>query len=147
MIRNLFLGLALVLLFHTTGCVESGQSGRDTRNKPRPNRFGADGTQTVNAPPASDQDSSSDTSTSTTTTISDTPPPPPPPPHSDTPKPPGGPASAIAKKDYPYGTPVPGKSGFVTSPHAPYSGYVDVRGYPPGTEVKDPYTQKIFLVP
>lgn len=51
------------------------------------------------------------------------------------------------KKDYPYATPVPGKSGFVTSPFAPYSGYVDVRGFPPGTEVKDPYTQKIFLVP
>lgn len=51
------------------------------------------------------------------------------------------------KKDYPYGTPVPGKAGFVTSPHAPYSGYVDVRGFPPGTEVKDPYTGKVFLVP
>ena len=51
------------------------------------------------------------------------------------------------KKDYPYGTPVAGKPGFVTSPHAPYSGYVDVRGFPPGTEVKDPYTGKIFLVP
>ena len=52
-----------------------------------------------------------------------------------------------AKRDYQYGTPVPGKPGFVTSPHAPYSGYVDVRGFPPGTEVKDPYTSKIFLVP
>lgn len=51
------------------------------------------------------------------------------------------------KKDYPYGSPVPGKPGFVTSPHAPYSGYVDVRGFPPGTEVKDPYSGKIFLVP
>jgi hypothetical protein len=51
------------------------------------------------------------------------------------------------QKDYQYGTPVPGKPGFVTSPHAPYSGYVDVRGFPPGTEVKDPYTGKIFLVP
>ncbi len=57
------------------------------------------------------------------------------------------PAPAPEKKDYQYGTAVPGKPGFVTSPHAPYSGYVDVRGFPPGTEVKDPYTGKIFLVP
>lgn len=46
-----------------------------------------------------------------------------------------------------YGTPVAGMPGFVTSPHAPYAGYVDVRGFPPNTEVKDPYSGKIFLVP
>ncbi len=41
--------------------------------------------------------------------------------------------STTSARDIPYGTPVPGKSGFVTSPHAPYAGYVDVRGFPPGT--------------
>jgi hypothetical protein len=81
------------------------------------------------------------------------PPPAPPPPTADTGNGPApangaGPNAAPAeKKDYPYAQPVPGKPGFVTSPYAPYSGYVDVRGFPPGTEVKDPYTQKVFLVP
>ena len=46
-----------------------------------------------------------------------------------------------------YGTSVPGKPGLVISPFAPDSGYVDVTGFPPGTEVEDPYTGKIFLTP
>lgn len=54
---------------------------------------------------------------------------------------------ATPSREIPYGTPVPGKVGFVTSPHSPYAGYVDVRGFPPGTEVKCPYSGKIFLVP
>ena len=57
------------------------------------------------------------------------------------------PVPAAAPRDLPYGTPVPGQPGFVTSPHSPAAGYVDVRGFPPGSEVKDPYSGKIFLVP
>lgn len=58
---------------------------------------------------------------------------------------PTAPATTV-KGDYPYGVPVPGKPGFVRSPYSPDK-MTDVRGYAPGTEVKDPYTQKIFLVP
>jgi hypothetical protein len=47
----------------------------------------------------------------------------------------------------PYATPVPGKPGYVTSPYGGGGGYVDVRGFPPGTEVQDPYSGKHFLVP
>ena len=49
-------------------------------------------------------------------------------------------------QDYPTASSVDGKPGFVKSPFGG-AGIVDVRGYPPGTEVKDPYTGKVFLVP
>jgi hypothetical protein len=51
------------------------------------------------------------------------------------------------KRDTPFGIPVPGKKGFVTSPFSPDGNYVDVHAFAPGTEVKDPYTGKIFRVP
>ncbi len=66
------------------------------------------------------------------------------------PPPPSGPAVPEAPKpvgELPYAKAVPGKPGFVTSPYDPYKGYIDVRGFPPGTEVKDPYSGKTFLVP
>jgi hypothetical protein len=57
-------------------------------------------------------------------------------------------ASASQQKtDMQYGTPVPGKPGLVVSPFAPDTGYVDVTGFPPGTQVEDPYSGKIFLTP
>ena len=57
------------------------------------------------------------------------------------------PPTKPAKRDIPYAIPVPNKPGFVTSPYAPKAGYVDVRGFPSGTEVTDPYSGKIFLTP
>jgi hypothetical protein len=51
------------------------------------------------------------------------------------------------KRDIPYGIPVPNKPGFVTSPYAPKQGLVDVREFPSGTEVTDPYSGKVFLTP
>lgn len=50
-------------------------------------------------------------------------------------------------REIPIGTPVAGKPGFVTSPYKPTAGYVDVRGFSPGEQVKCPYSGKIFLVP
>jgi hypothetical protein len=57
------------------------------------------------------------------------------------------PQNRNSKRDIPYAIPVPDKPGFVTSPYSPKSGYVDVRGFPSGTEVKDPYSGKTFLTP
>lgn len=59
----------------------------------------------------------------------------------------GVPPTKRPRRDLPYGIPVPNKAGFVTSPYAPKAGFVDVRGFPSGTEVKDPYTGKTFLTP
>lgn len=47
----------------------------------------------------------------------------------------------------PYGKPVPGKPGYVTSPYEPYKGYIDVQGLSFGTQVICPYSLKPFLVP
>ena len=52
------------------------------------------------------------------------------------------------KAGLPYGIPVPGRKGMVTSPYTPDEGkYVDVTDFASGSVVKDPYTGKFFLVP
>jgi hypothetical protein len=53
-----------------------------------------------------------------------------------------------AKAGLPYGVPVPGRKGMVTSPYLPEEDkYIDVTGFASGSVVKDPYTGKFLLVP
>ncbi len=48
----------------------------------------------------------------------------------------------------PWGIPIEGKPGYIRSPFSPTAGQIDVRGFPPGTEVKDPYNPgKLIMVP
>jgi hypothetical protein len=55
---------------------------------------------------------------------------------------------AKAKAGLPYGIPVPGRKGMVSSPYLPEEDkYIDVTDFASGSVVKDPYTGKFFLVP
>lgn len=56
-------------------------------------------------------------------------------------------AQAPPARGLPVAIPVKGKPGFVISPYSPNKGYIDVRGFPAKTEVKDPYSGKIFRLP
>ena len=57
------------------------------------------------------------------------------------------PAENKTLQDAPYGNPIPGRPGFVNSPHAARNQLVDVTGLPAGMEVKCPYSGKLFRVP
>lgn len=130
-----------------SGCVETvdrepsdrGSNGgftgdrRSTSDRPSQPREVAPPEDEDRTPPEPTSSSSTTTTTDSTTTTSNTP---------SNPVP-----TTPTVGEFEYGKAVPGKPGFVTSPYAPYQGYVDVRGYPPGTPVKDPYTGKTFLVP
>jgi len=59
---------------------------------------------------------------------------------------PSPPAQASSSTAFPTAKAVPDKPGYVFSPFDS-SRYVDVSGYTPGSKVKDPWTDKIFIVP
>jgi hypothetical protein len=56
-------------------------------------------------------------------------------------------SSPTSAAQFPIAKPVPGKPGLVFNPFHPNDGYIDVSGYAPGSKVKDPDSQKIFIVP
>jgi len=130
--RIVFQVTAILSAALLTACVN------ENKKQPKPAPGGFQPTTTAEQPPADQPLPPEDVPPPTAST--DTPPPPPPPP-------PGPGTVKPPSADLSYGKPVPGKPGYVTSPFAPAQGYVDVRGFPPGTEVRCPYTQKIFLVP
>jgi len=57
------------------------------------------------------------------------------------------PRTTAAQPQFPTAKPVPGRAGLVYNPYDPNGGYIDVSGYPSGSKVKDPDSQKIFIVP
>lgn len=71
--------------------------------------------------------------------------------HTDTSQPEPKPSplaqASSTSTSFPTATAVPDKPGYVFSPFDSSGRYVDVSGYTPGTKVKDPWTDKIFVVP
>jgi hypothetical protein len=53
----------------------------------------------------------------------------------------------LNEPQFPVAKAVPGKPGLVYNPFDPNGGLIDVSGYAPGSKVKDPDSQKIFVVP
>jgi hypothetical protein len=63
------------------------------------------------------------------------------------PKPSSPAHTSYPQTQFPTAKAVPEKPGYVFSPFDSSGRYVDVSGYAPGTKVKDPWTDKIFVVP
>ena len=57
------------------------------------------------------------------------------------------PARKDGGRQLPAGIPVPNKPGFLRSPYAQNQAVIDVRGFPSGTPVKDPFTGRTFVTP
>ncbi len=55
--------------------------------------------------------------------------------------------TSSTQPEFPTAKVVPGKPGYFVSPFDSSGRYVDVSGYASGTKVKDPWTDKIFIVP
>jgi hypothetical protein len=63
------------------------------------------------------------------------------------PKPSSPAHTSYPQTQFPTAKAVPEKPGYVFSPFDSSGRYVDVSGYASGTKVKDPWTDKIFVVP
>jgi hypothetical protein len=63
------------------------------------------------------------------------------------PSPSVSPRAISNQPQFPVAKAVPGKPGLVYNPFDPNGGLIDVSGYAPGSKVKDPDSQKIFVVP